>query len=348
MNLFNQTYDSIDQMFYSACKAIEKFGIDLPSRDGGCKEITGYSARLMNPCSNFLVNPSRRLNPSYAAAEFLWYLSGSNKISLIESYAPQYKRFTEDGVTAWGSYGYRWNHDSSFVQECLKNNDKFNFDIDNFMKTDTLLSPISQLQAVAWLLKKDPNIRQAVITMWNAGDLIHALLADKKDLPCTMCLNFLVREGKLNLTATMRSNDIWLGFPYDIWCFTNIQILLADILGLEVGWYQHQANSLHVYERNLDKFKEVCNFSFPIETPEFDYKPCSKEIKLSETIKKVLQEERRVAFTKAYDYPETIKQSIELNTLLGQCLTMTALKWDPVVAKNYLKNPELRRYVIRR
>jgi thymidylate synthase len=48
----------------------------------------------------------------------------------------------------------------------------------------------------------------------------------------------------------MRSNDIWMGFPYDVFSFTAMQCLMAMELGLGIGTYTHIAGSLHLYERN--------------------------------------------------------------------------------------------------
>ena len=49
----------------------------------------------------------------------------------------------------------------------------------------------------------------------------------------------------------MRSNDVWMGFPYDVFQFTCMQILMSMELGVEIGTYTHIAGSLHLYERNV-------------------------------------------------------------------------------------------------
>ena len=72
-----------------------------------------------------------------------------------------------------------------------------------------------------------------------------------KDLPCTISLQYLIREGALHCIVYMRSNDLWLGFPYDVFCFTAFQTKLAMELGVKLGTYTHIAGSLHLYERNL-------------------------------------------------------------------------------------------------
>ena len=73
------------------------------------------------------------------------------------------------------------------------------------------------------------------------------------DLNCTVCLQFIVRDEKLYCTTYMRSNDLWLGFPYDVFQFTCIQIRMAMELGLDIGSYTHIAGSLHIYERDFEK-----------------------------------------------------------------------------------------------
>ena len=64
---------------------------------------------------------------------------------------------------------------------------------------------------------------------------------------------------KLYMTTYMRSNDLWLGFPFDIFQFMNLQVLLcmdlAD-MGVTLGTYTHHAGSLHLYERDYFKGAE--------------------------------------------------------------------------------------------
>ena len=50
----------------------------------------------------------------------------------------------------------------------------------------------------------------------------------------------------------MRSNDIWMGVPYDMFSFCFLQVKMAMELGVEVGTYTHYAGSLHMYKRDYD------------------------------------------------------------------------------------------------
>jgi thymidylate synthase len=88
---------------------------------------------------------------------------------------------------------------------------------------------------------------------------IEDVIKETKDIPCTLNLQFLLRDNKLNMIVNMRSNDIIWGLPYDLFVFTNMQEVVANTLGVELGWYLHRPGSLHLYKKHYDLFKEVGN-----------------------------------------------------------------------------------------
>ena len=57
------------------------------------------------------------------------------------------------------------------------------------------------------------------------------------------------------MSVNMRSNDLVFGFCNDQYFFSKLQTLVADRLGLDVGYYYHHAVNLHVYSRHY-KLKE--------------------------------------------------------------------------------------------
>jgi thymidylate synthase len=71
-----------------------------------------------------------------------------------------------------------------------------------------------------------------------------------RDVPCTLNYRFFLRNDRLHMHTTMRSQDLWLGFPYDIFAATVLQELLAGWLGVELGDYHHNVDSLHLYEKH--------------------------------------------------------------------------------------------------
>jgi hypothetical protein len=53
------------------------------------------------------------------------------------------------------------------------------------------------------------------------------------------------------MVTTMRSEDAWLGLPYDIFCNTTLQRCLASELNIGLGTYTHNVGSMHLYEKNF-------------------------------------------------------------------------------------------------
>lgn len=142
---------------------------------------------------------------------------------------------------------------SSGMQLNLVSNNGF----ENYMNDGRLLGAYGprlygQLENVIQMISRDPDTRQAAALVWR-GDETALALGGNKDVPCTVALTWNVRNGKLNASTVMRSNDVWLGVAYDFWMFTRLQMTLAWALGLEVGDYRHHAVSLHIYERDWGK-----------------------------------------------------------------------------------------------
>lgn len=110
------------------------------------------------------------------------------------------------------------------------------------------------------LLKRDPDSRQAVISVFDSTrDLNRA----KRDIPCTLSLHFMRSGDTLEMQVSMRSNDMWLGTPYDFTQFAILQASVAQALGLKPGRYVHVAGSLHLYERDLEALQNVSGSAEP-------------------------------------------------------------------------------------
>jgi len=79
------------------------------------------------------------------------------------------------------------------------------------------------------------------------------------DVPCTLTLQFMIRNDKLDMIVSMRSNDLLWGFSYDINQFAYIQKLLAGVLNVKLGQYIHHSNSLHIYDYSYETFDHIIN-----------------------------------------------------------------------------------------
>jgi len=145
-----------------------------------------------------------------------WYLSKTDSLSFISYYVRRYNEESDDHRTVYGGYGPRL----------------FNMRGHN------------QVANVISLLKTNSHSRRAVIQLFDATDL-----AEKhKNIPCTCTLQFLIRDNRLLMFTSMRSNDAFLGLPHDIFAFTMLQEIIARTLSIEPGAYKHAVGSLHLYD----------------------------------------------------------------------------------------------------
>jgi len=104
------------------------------------------------------------------------------------------------------------------------------------------------------LLKNDTYSRRAVISLLDPNIELNAI---ELDISCTVSLQFLIRNGKVDLIVNMRSNDVIWGLPYDFFFFSFLQELMAFELGLPIGTYYHLAGSLHIYERHYEMANKI-------------------------------------------------------------------------------------------
>lgn len=217
------TEESIDKAWTSWYNLFKDNQLNIDSRDGAViTECINAITVIENPTKNVMTNGIRKLSMRYAIGEMLWYMSANPSLRAIQHYTKAWDRMSDDGKTVNSNYGY-------IIQEA------FDFD---------------QYEYCKQLLIKDKNSRQAVIHIKVPTNTIKN---PTNDLNCTVCLQFLIREGKLYCTTYMRSNDLWLGFPYDVFQFTCLQIRMAMELDLDIGTYTHIAGSLHLYERDFEK-----------------------------------------------------------------------------------------------
>lgn len=189
---------------------------DYISKPRGMEVREVVSGHYEVPMPAYLDLTSRKINVPFMFAEAAWIISGSNRLADITPYMKQYAAFSDDGVFLRGAYGPK---------------------------------VVDQLGYVVDAIEKDNDTRQAVINIWRERPGV------SKDIPCTISMQFLLREGVLSMVTTMRSQDIVLGFTYDVFTFSMVakavQLLLKERgVEAELGTLFLNAGSMHIYERH--------------------------------------------------------------------------------------------------
>lgn len=187
--------------------------------DNGTDEIVYLSHmmfELTNPKNCRLVNPIRQPSHRVGFIEGLMLCDNSNEIKYMKWYKP----FSRDGLTSNSMYG-QW------------------------------INPY--IERMIHKLKNFPNTRQCQFQIYNCE--LNDWNSEITDVPCTTTGIFEIVKGKLNLTIFMRSNDIYLGTPYNVQMFCYLQQVVANTLKIPVGIYTHIVNNLHAYKRDLPTLK---------------------------------------------------------------------------------------------
>lgn len=213
----------------SAAFLVEGEAQEQASRAGSTHEILHAALSIRDPLERWVLARRPAINPAFAIAETVWILAGRDDSALPNLWYPGLADYTGPGERYHGAYGHRLRR-------------QFGLD---------------QLERAYLALRNNPNSRQVVLQIWDAGlDMPDEEgRPTSQDVPCNVLCMLKVRNGKLQWTQVMRSNDLFHGIPYNLVQFTTLQEVMAGWLGLEVGVYDHLSDSLHVYEGDLEKVK---------------------------------------------------------------------------------------------
>ncbi len=211
---FKNANEAYEILFYKIINKGEKFN--------NTKALFNVGFYIQDPINNLITNKERNWKLDYAEAEWQWYLSSDsniNKLGKIYGKIPTiWKRIADKDGNVNSNYGYQWNRGK-------------------------------QLEYVINELKNNPTSRRASISIYDAKDRLNF----ENDTPCTYAINFIILNNKLCMNVMMRSNDLWFGFCNDQYCFSKLQEMISNELSLEIGWYYHFVNNIHLYNNFLNK-----------------------------------------------------------------------------------------------
>lgn len=240
-------FDSIPESYPEILKYVLENGSEVSPRGMLTREITPATIVINNPRKRAITHPERKINYGFMVGELFWILQGKNDLS-ITHYNKQWANYSDDGEILNGAYGQRifnWFGGENFVDTGKQHEGVPAYEIQSIT--------INQFVEVARRLKEDPDSRQGTIMIFDPSRDFQPT----KDVPCTNMMRFSIRDGKVNMMVVMRSNDLWFGYPYDVYNFTVLQELMAGLLNVEVGKYTHVVDSLHLYETHFEAAKKL-------------------------------------------------------------------------------------------
>ena len=226
------TFDNFTSCYLALIDAtMNNYEYESAPRNQKIKEIIGATFTITNPRARIPTVVGRKFGLTYLAAELVWYLSANNETEWISKYSSFWSGISDDGKTANSAYGSRLFTYHQAIAD------------GRFVQWDYVTEE----------LRRDPDSRRAIMHLRTPGDSIDA----KLDVPCTLALQFFIRDGALHQVVHMRSSDVIFGIAYDVPAFTVFQEILANELGVKLGTYTHVSNSLHIYERHFELAENI-------------------------------------------------------------------------------------------
>jgi len=217
-------------------------GVEKGDRTGtGTRSVFGRQLRY-DLAEGFPLLTTKKLHIRSILHELLWFLSGETNIKYLQ----------DNGVSIWND----WATDSGELGPV------YGAQWRRWPGADDQV--FDQVAALVEGLKNNPNSRRHIISGWNV-----ALLPDESKKPwenaeaglmalppCHLLYQFYVADGKLSASLYLRSNDLFLGNPYNTASLAFLTHMLAQQCDLEVGEIVMSIGDAHIYSNHFDQVKE--------------------------------------------------------------------------------------------
>lgn len=231
---------------------------DIQSRDTRSgKTLSVFDVELKhNSEDNFPLFTSKKVNFNAIVGELMWFLSGKTDLPSLRHFSD----IKEGGWTIWTQdyedylerlrlfpcdvnfeycrdneslgllYGNQWRH------------------FGNRRMTPSTHMGTDQISNLIKGLKEDPHGRRHIVTSYDPTltDLEYALP------PCHISFQCYIEYDALHLRYDMRSNDLFLGAPFNLASYALLQAILAKLTGYEVGNLTASLGDAHVYESHTE------------------------------------------------------------------------------------------------
>lgn len=177
--------------------------------------------------------------------------SGPDTIWTPNAQAPYWKnkaQYSGDLGKVYGVQWRKWRADKLVYPETVVGTDHY---------TSYYIGPvetkiIDQLKNLIHGIKTDPYGRRHILNAWNVGDLDEMALP-----PCHVMSQFNVStNGELSCHMYQRSQDVFLGAPFNYASYGLLTHMIAQVCGLKVKELIISTGDTHIYNNHIDQVRE--------------------------------------------------------------------------------------------
>ena len=156
-----------------------------------------------------------------AVKELLWIMNGNNSVEDLKA----------QNVNIWNE----WEKEDGTVGTCY----------------GWVIKQYDQINKLIKQLRTDDQDRGMIISLWQIEHLAGGSLR-----PCVWSSEWDVTDNRLNCKLNIRSNDFFLGGPFNHTQYAVLVHLLSQITGHEPGLLTICISNAHIYENHVVQMKE--------------------------------------------------------------------------------------------
>jgi thymidylate synthase len=191
----------------------------------------------------------------------IWTANAFDRYLKINNLKEKFPKHSKEWNEEFTKYSEKIKNDSDFAKIAGDLGPVYGFQWRHWKKPTG--GEVDQLEKVISGIKNNPGSRYHVLNAWNVGDLENMALG-----PCPFWHQFSVFGNNLDLTMVQRSNDSYLGNPFNQAQDALFLELMANETGLTPRYFNHQSINTHIYlgvtprfnfwkdKKNIKEFKK--------------------------------------------------------------------------------------------
>ena len=227
---------TIDTKYIDLCRDILANGSEKGDRTGtGTISVFGRTLRH-DLSESFPMLTTKSVHFKSVVGELLFFLRGDTNIKFLQDHNIKiWDGFANKDGEIGNMYGASWRDWSGVDQ------------IDNLIHG----------------IKNTPNSRRLLVSAWNPADLPDENISPVDNVnngkpalgACHYSFQCYVDDGRLSLIFNMRSNDVFLGNPFNLASYALLCHMLAQVCSLEVGELIWSGADVHIYKNHIEQVK---------------------------------------------------------------------------------------------
>jgi thymidylate synthase len=241
------------KQYHDLLEYILKNGQEVKDRTGvGTISVFGYQMRF-NLQEGFPAITTKKLAWKSVVSELLWFLEGSTDERRLAELT--YGKSRDDLIgkrTIWTDnadvQGKSLGHTNN--DYCKELGHVYGYQWRNFDGHDTNVGT-DQIKYLIKEMKENPDSRRLILSAWNPNQSASMALP-----PCHTLTQFRVYNGKLSCQLYIRSNDVFLGAPFNIASYALLTHILARECGISVGDLIYTIGDAHIYLNHIEQVRE--------------------------------------------------------------------------------------------